>query len=130
MVHDPNQLRDEVAALSDEYNVAINRELRGIVLQNYVYPTGWKPRTGPLMLRVTQYYPHHQPGAYIPEWLEYTGGRVTHLLHTDLEGWDWWCIHELDWDPTHHDLETMLDLLEDSFNHPAESNPIQTHITS
>ncbi|MDG5761326.1 hypothetical protein QA600_18510 [Natronococcus sp. A-GB1] len=138
---DTARLRAEITALAKNYYVARNTELQAYELRDFHYPEGWvlrdrrrwqrhpgvprgPPYVAPLLVRIPDSYPYSQPYAYIPRSLEYTEGRVTHLLtKTPDPAWLPWCVRDLDWDPAEHNIPWLLGLLQVAFSHPDVPDP-------
>lgn len=138
---DRHRLKHEIDALSKNYHVARNTELQGYELRDFNYPDGWVLRNrrywqqrrgvppgpahvAPLLVRVPDSYPYSQPYAYIPSTLEYTEGEISHLLEkTPDPDWLPWCVRDIDWDPSEHNIPWLLGLLQLSFSYPDVTDP-------
>jgi len=122
---DEARIRRDYHALSSEYHAVLSDSLTRLYIHDFPYPTGWKPRPAPFLIRYPDAYPRVQPAIYIPEHLTYTNGAVTHTLKSDLDGWQRWCTHHVPWNPGDYELPQFLDIIWHSLNEPASNNPIE-----
>lgn len=139
---DRTRLRNEVDALAQKYHIVPNNDLQGYELRDFRYPDGWvlhnrrywQQRDGvprgpahiaPLLIRIPDSYPYSQPYAYVPRTLQYTEGKVTHLLESPYENWVQWCVRDLDWDPTDHSIPWLLGFIQLSFSRPDVEDPLE-----
>jgi len=115
---DVNRLRADVSELEDHYPVKWSLEKNYVMITKFGYPRGWKPRTAPLFFSIPDSYSRRPPEVYLPPDMRYKGSRVEHQLRPNEDGWMRWCIKELEWDPHHHRLLTMMNIMESSLQKP------------
>ena len=134
MLRRQTAIKNAAMLLNREYGISLTHNNSRIVIENYDYPEGWKPRTAPLMLRFPDSYPRNQPAVYLPADTKYRswGHRAKHFYPTDLksEGWRRWCAHELPWDTSIYHVYKpgevdFLSYIRASLEYPWKSDPIQ-----
>lgn len=115
---DVQRLENDVDELEQHYPVKWSVEKHYVMITKYGYPKGWNPRTAPLFFSIPDSYPRIPPEVYLPPDMRYKGSKVKHQLAPNDDGWMRWCIEELDWQPRHHRLLTMVNLMETSLQKP------------
>lgn len=118
------RLEDDVQELREQYKVKtdIHEEGAEIHVKNVDLPTFWKPGTSEILFEVSELYPNNPPEIYIPENLSYAGHCV-HKLKCSKDGYNKWCREDMDWDPVHHTLDTLMELLLVGMRDPHLDNP-------
>lgn len=114
------RIQHEVHDLTDSYTVKWSAEKLYVMLVRFDYPDGWEPGVSPLFFSLCPAYPEESPAVYLPPDMEYRGETVLHQLPADDDGWRQWCIDNIDWEPRHHGLRTMIAIMEQSLSAPYE----------
>lgn len=122
---DRERAMEELLALQEKYDVAYDFEERWVEVQRVRFPTGWKPQTGSVGFQLSSWHPKSQPKVLIPDTLRYYDCVPGHVVKSRRDGWNRWCIHQLEWDEDRHTLVTMLRLLLSSMDHPDKANPFE-----
>lgn len=101
-----------------------------VVLVNFPFPRGWKPRKAYLLYTLPASYPAEMPRAFIDEDMRYKGG-VPEIMQLDWgpDGVAEHCIHQADlrneWTPEANGLISMTRTIKRSLMQPYSNNPFR-----
>lgn len=107
------------------------KEAKNVEIRKYRFPGGWMNRNGgrrgTVRIDLPETYPRTIPDVYVSAGLQYEGIRPHVMYHPARygpDGWSKYCIHDVDWNGSEHDLAKLFQILEVSLADPKSKNPL------
>ncbi len=119
------RLTNDLRNLSYVYPVALDDDLRFIIVKDFNMPPGYNFRSISILLKLPWDYPESPPGVgeaevYTPRGLRFRG-RTPEDYHENIgpnEKWAWWCYQSIDWNPCTDTFITFLELFRAHLTNP------------
>jgi len=120
-----HRLRQELAALQEEYAVRINPD-QTVDLERVDFPAAWTPGRGTLRYAVPDDYPASPPTVHLPATMRYRGRQhIGRMQPSPYDGWTKWCVHFNGWSPRRHTLVTVTREMMGSLSDPSRQRLFQ-----